>query len=152
MAERDALGGAPPDPELLAHRAAAGVRTMGGALVGRLLTAALARGADVLASVPVTGLDRHDTGWTVDSGGTSIRAGAVVLASGGFGRNPVLRKAFLPYPVTPTIAPSNTGDGLILGLRAGAAARNTTSPEVRTRSSLRAAVCSEIPARRAISS
>ena len=48
-------------------------------------------------------------------------ARAVVLASGGFEWNPRLQAAFLPNPVTPISAPSNTGDGLELGLAAGAA-------------------------------
>ncbi|WP_281271641.1 FAD-dependent oxidoreductase [Prauserella flavalba] len=126
MAERDALAGSPIDPDLLARRAEDGVRTMGGALVGRLLVAALDRGADIVAATPVTGLERDGTGWTVTAG-RSIRAGSVVLASGGFEWNPALRRAFLPYPVTPISAPSNTGDGLVLGLRAGAAVDEMTA-------------------------
>ena len=45
----------------------------------------------------------------------------MVLASGGFEWNPRLQEAFLPNPVTPISAPSNTGDGLELGLAAGGA-------------------------------
>ena len=52
-----------------------------------------------------------------------MAAAAVVLASGGFEWNPRLRKAFLPFPVTPISAPSNEGDGLELGLKTGAAWR-----------------------------
>lgn len=123
MAERDALAGGAADPDLLAQRAADGVRTMGGALVGRLLVAALERGVDIVAGTPVTGLE---PGWTVRAG-REIRASAVVLASGGFEWNPTLREAFLPFPVTPISAPSNTGDGLVLGLRAGAAVGDMTA-------------------------
>ncbi|KAA9159338.1 FAD-dependent oxidoreductase [Amycolatopsis acidicola] len=126
MSERDELAGAAPDPELLARRASDGVRTMGGALVGRLLVAALDRGVTVTANTPVTGLERAGNGWIVTAG-EDIRAGAVVLASGGFEWNPALRKAFLPFPVTPVSAPSNTGDGLVLGLRAGAAVAEMTA-------------------------
>ena len=50
-----------------------------------------------------------------------VIARAVVLASGGFEWNPRLQEAFLPNPVTPISAPSNTGDGLELGLAAGGA-------------------------------
>ena len=39
----------------------------------------------------------------------------------GFEWNPRLQEAFLPNPVTPISAPSNTGDGLELGLAAGGA-------------------------------
>lgn len=127
MAERDALAGAPIDADLLERRAAAGVRTMGGALVGRLLVAAIERGVHVLAPARVTGLERRDGGWDVTVGNTGFRAASVVLASGGFEWNPALRKAFLPYPITPISAPSNTGDGLVLGLRAGAAVDEMTA-------------------------
>ncbi|GAB3563850.1 FAD-dependent oxidoreductase [Amycolatopsis endophytica] len=123
MAERDALAGAPADPDLLARRASEGIRTMGGALVGRLLVAALDRGVEVAASTPVTGLE---PGWIVQAG-REIHAPAVVLASGGFEWNPALRDAFLPYPVTPISAPGNTGEGLVLGLRAGAAVAEMTA-------------------------
>jgi len=127
MAERDALGGAPVDPDLLARRAVAGIRTMGGALVGRLLVAAHDRGVHLVAPARVTGLERQGTGWTVTAAGTAVRTASVVLASGGFEWNPALRKAFLPYPVTPISAPSNTGDGLLLGLKAGAAVDEMTA-------------------------
>ncbi|AIJ21704.1 fumarate reductase/succinate dehydrogenase flavoprotein domain-containing protein [Amycolatopsis methanolica 239] len=123
MAERDALAGGAADPGLLAQRAADGVRTMGGALVGRLLVAALEREVDIVAGTPVTGLE---PGWTVRAG-REIRASAVVLASGGFEWNPTLREAFLPFPVTPISARSNTGDSLVLGLRAGAAVGDMTA-------------------------
>ena len=42
-----------------------------------------------------------------------------MLSSGGFEWNPRLQEAFLPDPVIPISAPSNTGDGLELGLTAG---------------------------------
>ncbi|MET3932422.1 putative oxidoreductase [Arthrobacter sp. OAP107] len=38
-----------------------------------------------------------------------------------------LRRAFLPFPVTPISAPSNEGDGLELGLKAGAAVADMTA-------------------------
>ncbi|MEQ4567567.1 FAD-dependent oxidoreductase [Paenarthrobacter sp. CAP02] len=131
MTERDELNGRAADPSLLAHRAAAGIRTMGGALVGSLVASALDSGVHFVVSSPVEELSRDESGWLVTLGGTaagvSVAATAVVLASGGFEWNPRLRSAFLPYPVTPISAPSNEGDGLQLGLKAGAAVEDMSA-------------------------
>jgi 3-oxosteroid 1-dehydrogenase len=131
MTERDGLNGRAADPELLARRAATGVRTMGGALVGSLLASALDRGVEIAVSAPVDDLARDGDKWTVILGGAAagrtVSAAAVVLASGGFEWNPRLRRAFLPFPVTPISAPSNEGDGLELGLKAGAAVADMTA-------------------------
>jgi 3-oxosteroid 1-dehydrogenase len=131
MTERDQLNGRAADPELLARRAATGVRTMGGALVGSLLASALDRGVEIAASSPVDDLVPDGDKWTVTLGGAAagqaVSAAAVVLASGGFEWNPRLRRAFLPFPVTPISAPSNEGDGLELGLKAGAAVADMTA-------------------------
>ncbi|MEJ8279478.1 FAD-dependent oxidoreductase [Pseudonocardia spirodelae] len=127
MSERDRLAGAAPDPGLLADRRAAGVRTMGGALVGRLVVAAVARGVDLVVGSPVTGLERSPGGWELVVGSARVTASAVVLASGGFEWSQELREEHLAYPVTPISAPSNTGDGLRLGLAAGAAVAGMTS-------------------------
>jgi 3-oxosteroid 1-dehydrogenase len=131
MTERDGLNGRAADPQLLARRAATGVRTMGGALVGSLLASALDRGVEIAVSAPVDDLVRDGDRWKVSLGGAAagktISAGAVVLASGGFEWNPRLRRAFLPFPVTPISAPSNEGDGLELGLKAGAAVADMTA-------------------------
>ncbi|MFF2318643.1 FAD-dependent oxidoreductase [Arthrobacter sp. NPDC058097] len=131
MTERDQLNGRAADPELLARRAATGVRTMGGALVGSLLASALDRGVEIAVSAPVDDLVPDGDKWTVALGGAAagqtVSAAAVVLASGGFEWNPRLRRAFLPFPVTPISAPSNEGDGLELGLKAGAAVADMTA-------------------------
>ncbi|XKK61196.1 FAD-dependent oxidoreductase [Streptomyces sp. ARC32] len=129
MNERDALQGVPVAPELLAERWNSGVRTMGGALVGRLVVTALERGVTLAAPARVTGLERDDAGWTlsVGDGEAQVAAGHVLLASGGFEWNPRLRAAHLPFPVTPISAPSNEGDGLLLGLAAGAAVDDMTA-------------------------
>ncbi|MFP3462219.1 FAD-dependent oxidoreductase [Arthrobacter globiformis] len=131
MTERDRLNGRAADPELLARRAATGVRTMGGALAGSLLASALDRGVEIAVSAPVDDLARDGDKWTVTLGGAAasktISAAAVVLASGGFEWNPRLRRAFLPFPVTPISAPSNEGNGLELGLKAGAAVADMTA-------------------------
>jgi 3-oxosteroid 1-dehydrogenase len=131
MTERDQLNGRAADPELLSRRAATGVRTMGGALVASLLASALDRGVEIAVSAPVEDLGRDGGKWTVALGGAAagrtVSAAAVVLASGGFEWNPRLRQAFLPFPVTPISAPSNEGDGLELGLKAGAAVADMTA-------------------------
>lgn len=131
MNERDHLHGASPDPAMLERRAAAEVRTMGGALVGALVATAVERGAHLAASAPVTALEAHDGGgWLVRVGdGTAsaatVEARAVLIASGGFERNAALAASLLKFPATPIGAPSNTGDGLLLGLRAGAMIAHT---------------------------
>ncbi|QOD03596.1 FAD-dependent oxidoreductase [Pseudarthrobacter sp. BIM B-2242] len=135
MTERDELNGRGADPALLARRAATGVRTMGGALVGRLLASALDRGVHIAVEAPLQDLvpvgDGSTDGWKVTigagQGSKQIATAAVVLASGGFEWNPRLRKAFLPFPVTPIGAPSNEGDGLELGLKSGAGVADMTA-------------------------
>ena len=130
MTERDELNGRAADPALLSRRASSGIRTMGGALVGSLVASALDRGVHIVASSPVEDLSPSGTGWNVRLGGGAgahVAATAVVLASGGFEWNPRLRNAFLPYPVTPISAPSNEGDGLELGFKAGAAVEDMSA-------------------------
>ncbi len=117
MAERDAWAATGIDTELVARRDAEGTRTMGGALVAALVASAEERGVGIVAGCGVDDLEYADGWWTL----AGVRARAVVLASGGFEWNPRLQAAFLPNPVTPISAPSNTGDGLELGLAAGAA-------------------------------
>lgn len=130
MHERDHLGGRPADPDLLDARDTAGVRTMGGALVGSLAATALDLGVDIVLGARVTGLDHlTDRRWqvaveTVDS---RVRASHVVLATGGFEWDKALTSTLLKYPVSPISAPSNTGDGLRLALRQGCALRDATS-------------------------
>jgi 3-oxosteroid 1-dehydrogenase len=131
MTERDRLNGRAADPDLLSRRALTGVRTMGGALVASLLASALDRGVEIAVSAPVEDLGVDGDKWTVTLGGAAagrtVSAAAVVLASGGFEWNPRLRQAFLPFPVTPISAPSNEGDGLEMGLKAGAAVADMTA-------------------------
>lgn len=127
MDERDNLNGQAPDPALLEGRAADGVRTMGGALVASLLMSAIDRGVQVAADARVTSLDRTDGGWELQAAGKRFAAKSVVIASGGFEWNPELQAAFLTQPITPISAPSNEGDGLRLGLAAGAAVADMTT-------------------------
>lgn len=128
MVERDDLNGRVPDAELLSQRAADGVRTMGGALVGSLVASAFDEGVHILLGCPVTDLQRGANDWQVTMGDdTMVHAAAVVVASGGFEFNPRLRETFLPLDVTPIGAPSNEGEGLELGMAAGASLRDMTA-------------------------
>jgi 3-oxosteroid 1-dehydrogenase len=119
MAERDAMAATGFDADLIARREEEGTRTMGGALIAALVISAEERGVRILAGTGVEALYRQDTGWVLTTTAGQVTARAVVLASGGFEWNPRLQEAFLPNPVTPISAPSNTGDGLELGLAAG---------------------------------
>ncbi len=120
MTERDEAAATGVDLDLVARRDAAGTRTMGGALVCALVASAEERGIAIRAGFAVRDLRRHEDGWVVDGGAAGrVFAGSVVIASGGFEWSERLQEAFLPNPVTPISAPSNTGDGLELGLAAG---------------------------------
>lgn len=128
MDERDQLHGAAPDPQLLAARAERGVRTMGGALAGALTASAWEAGVVISTSAPATALESlGEDGWQVTVGGQrEVTAAAVVIASGGFEWSPELTGTLLKFPITPISAPSNTGDGLKLGMAAGASFTETT--------------------------
>jgi 3-oxosteroid 1-dehydrogenase len=121
MAERDAMAATGIDTDLVARRDAEGTRTMGGALVAALVASAEERGVRIVPGFAVDDLRRDSVGWVVSGPVGAVHARAVVLASGGFEWNPRLQEAFLQSPVTPISAPSNTSDGLELGLAAGAA-------------------------------
>ena len=121
MTERDAMAAGGIDADLVAGREAAGTRTMGGALISALVVSAQERGIRLETGCGVDDLRRTADGWVLTGATGSVVARAVVLASGGFEWNQRLQEAFLPNPVTPISAPSNTGDGLELGLAAGGA-------------------------------
>lgn len=127
MAERDELNGQAPDAALLARRASDGVRTMGGALVASLIVSALDRGVLIASDARVTGLQRANGVWEVTVADRVFSAANVVIASGGFEWSPELQAAFLTQTITPISAPSNEGDGLRLGLAAGAAVSDMTT-------------------------
>ena len=103
--------------------------TTGAALVGRLRLALSEAGVDVWLASPVTALlgdGRRVAGVTVERHGQVRRLQArrgVILASGGFDHNPELRSKYLA-PVDHDWsmgAPTNTGDGILLGQDIGAA-------------------------------
>lgn len=101
---------------------------MGNALAGRLYASLRARDVPVHIDTAVSGLIERDgrvvgvkiNGHDGESRITARRA--VVLASGGFSRNPALRQRLLPSPTPPhsPVAESVTGDGVSWGMAAGA--------------------------------
>jgi succinate dehydrogenase/fumarate reductase flavoprotein subunit len=100
---------------------------MGNALVGRLYHSLLERGVPVLTSTNVDRLTEHD-GRTAGAilassqGQVSIRSRlGVVLATGGFSRNPELRAHMLPASLSAhsPVAEGATGDGAALARTTG---------------------------------
>ncbi|HXV93080.1 MAG TPA: FAD-dependent oxidoreductase [Pseudonocardia sp.] len=112
-----------PDPALVAERTAAGVLTVGAALVAGLVAACDDAGVGFVSgtrAVDLLSRDDRIVGVRTDRG--PVPAGSVVLASGGFEWNSALRRAFLGHDdVVPVGAPGAEGDGLLMALRAGAA-------------------------------
>lgn len=107
------------------------LRGCGNALVGPILKALLDRGVEPRVDAPATDLiidDGRVVGVVVllDGKATPIRARrGVVLATGGFEWNEQLVAEFLRGPMTaPTSVPTNTGDGLLMAMRAGARLAN----------------------------
>ncbi|WP_211439375.1 FAD-binding protein [Corynebacterium glutamicum] len=130
MDERDHLHGAAPDPQLLKDRANQGVRTMGGALSSAMIASAWDADIRIAAGTAASSLQRTESGWEVllidASLQRTITAKHVVIASGGFEWSKELTSTLLKFPITPISAPSNTGDGLKLGIGMGAAFTETT--------------------------
>jgi succinate dehydrogenase/fumarate reductase flavoprotein subunit len=113
-------------PGVLAEREELRLEGLGRALVGGLLRACLQRGVRI--STCSRALRLSTRGGAVDGavldtpeGLRLVRAGAVVLATGGFEYDPDLVRDFLRGPLSrPIGAPSNTGDGLRMAMRVGA--------------------------------
>jgi succinate dehydrogenase/fumarate reductase flavoprotein subunit len=114
------------EPDVLAERERAGLEGLGRALVGGLLRACLERGVRVetgcrgvrlvYGNGAVTGVQLETS-----DGATTVDAGAVVLATGGFEYDRDLVRDFLRGPLTtPVGAPTNSGDGLRMVMRLGA--------------------------------
>jgi 3-oxosteroid 1-dehydrogenase len=121
-------------PALMDERERTGVRCVGAALVGAMLRGALDLGVEVETGTRVRELvltDGRVDGVVVDHGGSvsEVRARAgVVLASGGFEWNAELVRSFIGVSdLKPISPPTNEGDGLIMGLEAGAAVANMGS-------------------------
>lgn len=114
------------DPDEARRRIETGTVTMGRALVGGLVEALLALGGQVRRGTRARRLLVEGgvvRGVVTDDGSES--RGRVVLASGGFERDPALVRAFLRGPMlAPAGAPTNTGDGLRMAQAVGAALGN----------------------------
>ena len=113
-------------PDVRAERERAGLEGLGRGLVVGLLKACLRHGVEVSTHARGVRLrtdGRAVTGVEVEApdGPRAVRAGAIVLATGGFEYDADLVRDFLRGPVTrPIGAPSNTGDGLRMAMRVGA--------------------------------
>ena len=136
MLRETPLGGAaalPPPAEFMA-RTEADLRGFGQSVVGALLAGCLSRGIEPVLNASVHRLivENHAvTGVEIDAAGgrysVTARRG-VILATGGFEWNRDLVASFLKGPLThPASPPGNTGDGLKLAQRVGAALGNMTS-------------------------
>jgi succinate dehydrogenase/fumarate reductase flavoprotein subunit len=113
-------------PDVLAEREAGQLEGLGRALIGGLLRACLDRGVRIatrsrgvrllVEQGAVAGVELE-----TDDGRQEVRAGAVILATGGFEYDAELVRDFLRGPLTkPVGAPSDTGDGLRMAMRIGA--------------------------------
>jgi 3-oxosteroid 1-dehydrogenase len=113
-------------PEEMECRAANDERGMGLALAGRLLRVCLDRGVEPQTGHRAVELISGDGGvagvvFETADGRKEVRARAVVIATGGFERDPELVRAFLRGPCTHAVSvPTNTGDGLRMVMRVGA--------------------------------
>lgn len=117
---------------LLDDRDRRSVRAGGAGLVAALLDGAVRAGVQVLTGTRLlrARLDRAGvvTGATLEHDGqvTDVSVSAIILATGGFDRDPKLRARFLPAAVAATGAPpGNDGDGLRIAAAAGATLANT---------------------------
>ncbi len=117
--------------EVLADREAANLRGSGQALIGRLLRACLDRDIDIRTGYRATKLMADNgkvTGVEFDThdGEVTVTAEtAVILATGGFEWNTELVRDFIRGPLErPVSIETNTGDGLKMAMRAGAAIGN----------------------------
>lgn len=117
--------------DVLAERAAHDLRGCGQALVGRLLKACLDRDIELRTGCRATRFDVVDgrvAGVRFDTadGPLEVSAtGGVILATGGFEWNPDLIRSFIRGPLErPVSIETNTGDGLTMAMRVGAALGN----------------------------
>ena len=101
---------------------------MGNALVARLLSSLKRQHVPIMFDTETMELVREEeriAGAVVRSEGRLLRIRAlkgVVIATGGYGHNPSMRREYMPRPTPPhSVAHAgNTGDGITLGLKNGA--------------------------------
>jgi 3-oxosteroid 1-dehydrogenase len=120
----EAGAGQPSEAEL-ERRVRDGIFARGPGLIGGMLAAIVALAVDVRISTRAISLVTASGRVVgVEADGTRFD-GQVVLASGGFERNPALVRTFLRGPLlAPAGPPSNRGDGLLMGMTLGAALGN----------------------------
>jgi 3-oxosteroid 1-dehydrogenase len=119
----------------LAERAEKGIRTLGPAMISRLVRGALDHGVELRTDTPVRRLvtdgDGAVVGVIAEVEGKEVAIGAsrgVVLTCGGFEWNRDLVLAFMGVPdLLPLSPPHNTGDGLIMGMEIGAKIANMSN-------------------------
>lgn len=121
----------PPAAEERARRALRDERGMGQSLIGMLLTACLRDEVEIRESTPAVELlveDGRVRGVVLETRDRrqEVRARrGVILATGGFEWNEEYRTTFLRGTVgMPVSIPTNTGDGLRMAMKAGAALQN----------------------------
>jgi 3-oxosteroid 1-dehydrogenase len=118
--------------ELSQARDCEGLVTQGVALVAGLLQGCVTRGVTVRCEAAVRSFTRLDDGTLqlhVAAGNSThaVHGRSLVIASGGFEWHPVLKRAFLAVPDDGAASPpGNEGDGLRIGLAAGAAVAQMT--------------------------
>ncbi len=119
--------------KLLGERFQKGLICYGGALVGKLLKATLAKKIDIVLSTAASELiveEGRVIGVRATQSGKEIAIKArrgVVLASGGFEWSKSLAAQFLAGPLThPNSPPGNDGDGLKMAMSVGADLANMT--------------------------
>ena len=115
------------EPDELQRRVDNDLRGCGSALIGPIIKALLDLGVEPVLGATATELIMEDgrvTGVQLVIDGveqTVYARRGVILATGGFEWNNELVNEFLRGPMTaPTSVPTNTGDGLLMSMRAGA--------------------------------
>jgi 3-oxosteroid 1-dehydrogenase len=112
---------------LLRRREREGIAANGVALVAALVDGAVRAGVTIRVNARLTGvsLDPGGAVSAADVGGETVAVAAVILATGGFDWDENLRRTWHPGAQRATGAPpGNTGDGLRIACRAGAATDN----------------------------
>jgi 3-oxosteroid 1-dehydrogenase len=127
----DLSGGSNVDE--LVRREREDIRVKGAAYIGALLKGLVDRRVDVLPATPARELavvDHQVVGIRCERDGRPLLIGArraVILACGGFEWNAEMVRAFIGYDVTPLSVGTNTGDGHVMAMEAGAKLGNMTS-------------------------
>ncbi|WP_435769639.1 FAD-binding protein [Nocardioides sp. SYSU DS0651] len=118
------------DPAELERRKERDERGSGQGLIGPLLRACLDRGIEPQVSHAAVELITENSAvrgavFDTPEGRKEVSSGAVILATGGFERDERLKQAFMRGPLERFASvPTNTGDGLRMVMRVGAALGN----------------------------